>query len=898
MFNLRWMRLSFSYSKNAPVSLGAITVVLLLLVLFLDVSHSGETSNILILHSYHQGYEWTDNINQGILREIETKNSGEVNVFVEYMDTKRYDYQRMLPTLVRMYNQKYLGKKIDVIIACDDNALSLLMASRDSIFKEVPIVFCGINSQSLSWKAQQNGHTGVMDTKNIKGTIEIALSIVPSLKELVVISDNTTTGKVLFDQYRSVAEGFKDRLKFIELSNLAQGDFVSKLKAIPQDAAVLLLSLFSLPKEEPLSMGSAVNLVSSNTKAPIFALNDVYIGKGVAGGSVISGIDQGEKAARLAKLVLNGARTKDIPIISTNTTVPMFDYAVLVEKNLSQDNLPPGSVFINKPFSLYAEYAVYIWTVICIIVAQGLTIALLVFSNIKKNRAEKALRISENKYRTIFETANEGIWVGDKNQKTMMVNKVFALMLGYGVEEMVGRCISEFMHQDEMSDHDMQIHKRKQGLDTVYERRFVTKNGDDLWCLVSAKGVTDEQGAFEGSFSMITDISDRKGMEERLLQAKEKAEDANVAKDEFLANMSHELRTPLNGILGMLQLLQGTSLKDEQKEFTTNAITASRRLTCLLSDLLDISRIEARKLEIRRDVFKIRNTMAGVMELMHNAANEKNLDITLYIDEDIPYELVGDSVRLQQILINLVGNAIKFTDSGYVKVEAVRLPKAKGEERVLFVVTDSGIGIPDDKLDSMFDPFTQAEHSYTRHHQGAGLGLQIVKRLTLLMNGSLSFLSEEGVGTSAHVSLPFKVPEKNWEETEVASQPRLSPGIKKALVVEDDRLNRLFLKRQLEKLGLEVGVAEDGLKALESVKNTSFDIIFMDIQMPNLDGIEATRKIRSDPIYLKNSTIPIVAITAYAMDGDKEKFLKAGMDEYISKPVEISDLKNVLSIDS
>lgn len=887
--------------KNALFFFAFIVITLSQFVILSSNAYSGESRNILVLHSYHQGYDWTDNINHGILSTITKGKSDEVNIFVEYMDTKRYGLKEMLPTLIPVYQQKYQGKGIDVIIACDDNALEMLMLTRDSIFTNIPVVFCGINSRALYEKAQKHGFTGVMDNKDIKGTIDIALKLLPSIQKIAVISDNTTTGKILFRQYQELAGSYANRLDFIELVGLNNAELALRLKTLPANTAILLLSLFSIADGDSFSMQSAIDFVSANTNAPIFILNDVYLGKGVVGGSVVSGINQGAKAAELAKLVLKGVNPRGIPLISDDTTVPMLDYAVLSKLGIPMANVPPDSILINKPYSLYDEYAVYIWTVIFIIIAQGISIALLITSNIKKKRAEKALRFSEIKYRTIFETANEGIWVGDKNQNSIMVNDIMARMLGYSEQEMIGHPINAFMHPDELEDHEIQIEKRIRGIDATYERRFITKTGETIWCLVSAKSVTNEQGSFDGSFAMITDISDRKLVENRLLAAKEKAEEANMAKDEFLANMSHELRTPLNGILGMLQLIQATAQSEEQKEYTSNAITASRRLTGLLSDLLDISRIEARKMEIRKEVFRIRNAITGVMELFNTAAKEKNIQLSVYIDEGIPFELVGDSPRLQQILINIIGNAIKFTDAGYVKVEAVRLSQIHPtQERVLFIVSDSGIGIPDDKIDSVFDSFTQGEESYTRKHQGAGLGLQIVKRLTLLMKGNLTLSSDQGIGTVVHVTLPFdlacSIPDKS--ETDADSHlleelPAKSP-YKRALVVEDDRINRISLTRQLEKYGLDVSVAEDGQMALEAVANTTFDIIFMDIQMPNMDGMMAAKRIRSDPRYKNNKDVPIIAITAYAMSGDRDRFLESGMNNYIAKPFDSDDLQRVL----
>jgi len=459
-----------------------LTALALLLITLLSVwppeAHGGRLPvNILILHSYHQGYEWTDSINRGILSELEKEGLGDANVFVEYMDTKRYGLEAMAATLTRVYSRKYGTLHLDVIIACDDNALKFLIDSRDTLFRNAPVVFCGVSGKSLAETARHLGFTGVMDNKDIRGTIGLALRMLPDLRHLAVISDGTTTGQVLLEQFGENAGQFEKKVTFLVLDDLSREALGQRLRQLPKESAILLLSLFNTADHDSYSMQSAVDFIASYTDSPIFILNDVYLGKGVVGGSVVSGQQQGSKAVEIAKLVMDGAPANSIPIISRETTVPMFDYAALSKKHIFPGNLPANSILINKPFSIYEAYAPYIWSIIGIIVAQGLTIALLIAINIRRKRAEAALRISENKYRTIFETANEGIWVGDRNQLTLMVNSIFAKMLGYAENEIVGRPITDFMHPADLLDHRKQMLKREKGLDTTYERRFITSDG-------------------------------------------------------------------------------------------------------------------------------------------------------------------------------------------------------------------------------------------------------------------------------------------------------------------------------------------------------------------------------------------------------------------------------------
>ena len=386
--------------------------------------------------------------------------------------------------------------------------------------------------------------------------------------------------------------------------------------------------------------------------------------------------------------------------------------------------------------------------------------------------------------------------------------------------------------------------------------------------------------------------------EEALLAAKDSAESANKAKSEFLANMSHEIRTPLNGVLGMLQLLATTATTDEQQTYLGHAIASTQRLTRLLADILDLSRIEAGKLIIQEAAFDMGTLRESVLEIFGRSATSKGLGLEFIIDPRIPPLLYGDEARARQILFNLIGNALKFTDHGAVHVEATLQPRtAAAGVRVLFTVSDTGIGIPESRLTDVFEPFVQAEGNYARRFQGAGLGLSIVRKLVKLLGGDLSIDSTEGLGTTIYLSLPFALP----PQASPANAPldagtiQASAAAPRVLFVEDDPVNLLAGQRMLEKLGCAVTTATGGRQALEILNRQSFDMIFMDIQMADTDGVQATRAIRSGPFAgTAKAAIPIIAMTAYAMTGDREKFLAAGMTDYLAKPVDMAVLTQIV----
>lgn len=386
--------------------------------------------------------------------------------------------------------------------------------------------------------------------------------------------------------------------------------------------------------------------------------------------------------------------------------------------------------------------------------------------------------------------------------------------------------------------------------------------------------------------------------EEALHLAKNVAETANKTKSEFLANMSHEIRTPLNGILGMLQLLDTTDPNDEQKEYILAAIKSSNRLTRLLSDILDISRMEAGKMQVVEAEFEFCRLKESIMELFNSAAREKKLDLDFIVSPQVPERLIGDEARLRQVLFNLVGNAIKFTEKGHVVVEASMVQAGNGTPcRVLFAVMDTGIGIPDSSLKEIFDPFVQGGDTFRRNFQGAGLGLSIVRRLVSLMGGAISIDNTEEGGTTIYFSLPFKLPGERMDALAAAhSAPALpSNPPPRILLAEDDAITAMLTKRLLGKVGYSVTVATDGQEALRLLNEQDFSLILMDIQMPIMDGVEATKAIRSSTTLGAKAKIPIIATTAYSVTGDKETFLAAGMNDYVGKPIDMATLKEIVA---
>jgi PAS domain S-box-containing protein len=432
--------------------------------------------------------------------------------------------------------------------------------------------------------------------------------------------------------------------------------------------------------------------------------------------------------------------------------------------------------------------------------------------------------------------------------------------------------------------------------------------GNTLWGFLSFSEITEEREWARAEIEslmlaagIIGNAILRSQIENQCIDARIEAEEANKAKSDFLARMSHEIRTPISGIIGTSEMLLDSSLNEEQQDNVASIKTAASHLLTIINDILDLSKIEARKFEVLPTNFNLKQTVDKIVSMFSIQARKKELNFNLEMDEEVPECLYGDNHRLEQVLINLLSNAFKFTETGGVtlriKLDEQSIP-GSFPVYILFSVEDTGQGIPDDKLDSLFQPFIQLEDSGVRKNNGTGLGLAICDQLIHMMGGQLKVRSIVGQGSAFFFSLPFdKGAAQDDEKDQLAEQDASTFKEKayKVLLVEDNVLNKKFIAHFLEKSGHKVLTAENGKEALKILEEDEFDVVLMDVQMPEMDGVEATRQIRKSRaeggLGLK---VPVIALTAYAMKGDRERFLQAGMNDYLPKPVEQDSLFEVL----
>jgi PAS domain S-box-containing protein len=499
-------------------------------------------------------------------------------------------------------------------------------------------------------------------------------------------------------------------------------------------------------------------------------------------------------------------------------------------------------------------------------------------AELEKEKVERALLETEHRLHAIV--ANTPIVLFALDDKG-----VFTLFEGKGVEELgldksriIGKTIHSFIYLLPQ-------------IEGIFERAIAGENvtailelGPKFYQAYYTPILDRFTQKVTGVIGVSYDITGHKKAEEELMNAKQVAEEAAKLKEQFLANMSHEIRTPMNGIIGLSRILAGTVLNKEQERYLNSIITSSDNLMVIINDILDLSKIEAGKMSFESTPFRMEEVIQHSMELFEPKASERNLEFRTDIDPGIPSALSGDPVRLGQILNNLVGNAIKFTNRGHVIVSARMRSNRENSVTIDFSVRDTGIGIPERSLATIFESFTQASSDTSRKFGGTGLGLTIVKRLVELQGGSIRVESREGEGTQFSFHITFKKcrqADMRPSETRVNIQKDITHL--RLLVAEDNLINRMIVEKIFRDWEVPVDFAENGKQALAMLQQKHYDLVLMDIQMPEMDGYEACKHIRQDPDKTISS-IPVIALTAHAMTSEKEKCMSFGMDDYLCKP--------------
>ena len=512
--------------------------------------------------------------------------------------------------------------------------------------------------------------------------------------------------------------------------------------------------------------------------------------------------------------------------------------------------------------------------------------------------SKEALEESEKKYRNLVEDISEVIFSLDAQGYFTYVSPSIKKLAGYSIEELIGRHYSEYIHPDDLIRVSKDFDRLFSGIQEPSEYKIIVKGGGYLHVRSSSK-VKFENGKPVSSKGILIDITDSKKNNYELKKAKEEAESALKVKSEFLARMSHEIRTPLNGVIGMTGLMLQSPLTIEQKDYLETIKNSGESLLLIINDILDFSRIEAGKMYVVKKSVDINNCIENIFELFSSKFTEKNLRFSYFKDNSIPQYLICDSEKIKQIISNLLSNALKFTQQGSVELSVSKVNIENNKLTLMFAVEDTGIGIDEKSVKLLFQPFSQLDSSNTRRYGGTGLGLTICKHLVELMEGKIWVESVPGKGSKFSFKINVEIDDKelineknNHPKDSVNNAALANIMPLRILLVEDNLINQKVTLKILRKFGYTADIAVNGIEAIEAVKNQDYDIIFMDIQMPEMDGYEATKNILG--MYPHENQPIIIAITAAVMQGDRENCFAAGMVDYLPKPVLPDDIFGVL----
>ncbi len=982
--------------------------------------YSKDKKWVLFIHSYHQGYQWTDSVTEGFIKKMIDVDDVEYRfMYLNAIDAKnKYEYESYAKSTIEYFKNKY-----DLIVVSDNDALDFAVSNRKELFNNIPIIFCGINNYNNSMLKSETNITGVAEIPDFKSTIELARSFNKNIKKIYLFTNSNPTGIQNRNRFIETMRAYSN-IEYEELKDYTLKDAVEKLKNAERDSIAFFMAFFKDNSENILSMKLSIPLITKESKIPIYSSWDFFMNYGIIGGMMINGREHGKIAGDMARRILSGENTDNIRILFEESNKYIIDYSIVKKMRLDTKKIPLDADIINKEISIFEKY---FWYIILISIGIILTIAgyIVIYINIRlKNKTIELLKENEK----WFNYSVNMNCIADFEGYLKKINPSWQKVLGWSIEELMSKPYIEFVHPEDIERTIKAAGKLFKGNDVIkFENRYRTKDGEYRWfswnsssdieskkIYSSVEDITkkkemeiklsesekkyrllfenmatafalhemiyDESGKpvdyrflelnpqfekltggkkeyllgktvkeimpeteeywietygkvamtgepisyrnyakeigryfdswafspkkdkFAVVFIDITENVENEEEKERLLHelqqknnelfiAREKAESANKAKSQFLANMSHEIRTPLNGVIGMSELMNMSQMTQEQKEYMKAIEYSANSLLDIINDVLDIAKIESGRIDLEIKDFNLEESIVKIVDMFSLRAHKKYLELVYYVDKDIPEILRGDEGKIKQILTNLIGNAVKFTDKGHIYVEAKVLYKENDKVQVEISVEDTGIGISQNKKTDIFLPFIQGDLSYTKKYQGTGLGLSISKKLTELMGGEIFVESIEGKGSKFYFHVTLSISNKK-----VYNISKVDVDFSKfrVLVIDDNEINRVIVSRMLSDENITVVTADSGYEAKKILeKDNKFNIILLDVNMPEIDGFETAKLIK---VNVDNQDTTIVMFTSIDVRDKINNIKELGISDYMIKPIKKKELLEKLKI--
>jgi signal transduction histidine kinase/ActR/RegA family two-component response regulator len=846
-----------------------------------STAHAEGLKKVLILNSYHQGYEWTDDQTRGALAALGAPTK-DIEIHIEYMGTKWVSDRHYFEQLRQAYSLKFSKLRFDVIIATDNDAFDFLRAHRDGVFGRVPVVFSGVNHLAPEELAGHDLFTGVNEVADFRSGLDLALRLHPGTRRVAVITDTSISGRKIKAQFMEVAPEYEARIRFEYLDDLEMGELLARVASLPADALVFHLLYFNDGTGKVFTNGESGSLVSGAARVPVYGSWDFNLGYGIVGGKLLHGLGQGRLAGGMALRLLHGERIQDIPVVMESPSRFMFDHRQLQRFGLRRSDLPEGSILIDEPPSFYALNKGLVWGGVSGMAGLAGMVALLLRIIAQRRRAEHALRENEARYRAIVDGFDGLIHICSADRRLVFANRKLADRIGRDARGEA--CHQALFGRSAPCDECAMARV----LDGQNVRREVHDPADGRWYYVIDTPLVHADGAVSKQ-SVLLDITDRRRAEEALKERE--AEILRAQKLESVAllagGIAHDFNNLLTAILGNISMAKElASPEAELLEPLADAQTASLRARDLTHRLLTFARGGA---PVKKSI--------SVAELVTTCARLASSGSKAACQLDLPGDLWpidADEVQMGQVLTNLILNADQAMPAGgSITVRCRNVlpgaspapPDARGRY-VEIVVRDEGIGIRAEDLGKVFDPF------FTTKEKGRGLGLSTAYSIVKHHGGSISVDSSPGAGSTFTLHLPAS---RSPATARPADGRDVRRGQGRILVMDDEEAVRRALQRMLAHLGYEVECASDGAEAAELYARAMragkrFHAVVMDLTIPGgMGGKEAVRRLLElDP------QVKAVVSSGYSSDPIMSDYRSFGFAGVVGKPYELAEVAEAL----